>query len=318
VRAITQEGYGSIDVLHMRHMAVPQLAARRVLVEVRAASVNAMDAHGLHGAARLYAGLRRPRALVPGSDIAGIVAEVGLGVTFVQVGDEVFGTAPGAFAEYASAHQNGLVTKPANITFEEAAAIPIAGFTALQGLRDHCGVRPGHEVLINGAGGGVGTFAVQIAKALGARVTAVTGTHTVDLVRNLGADEVIDRAKQDFTRQAARYDAVLDVSADRPLRDSQRVLAPGGTLVLVGAAPGGFVAPLRRLVAGLVRRRIAKQRVVSYLAKLPRADLLVLRDMVEGGKLRPVVDRTYALAEVPQALQYAASRQANGKIVITM
>jgi NADPH:quinone reductase-like Zn-dependent oxidoreductase len=318
VRAITQEGYGSIDVLHMRQMPVPQLAARRVLVEVRAASVNAMDAHGLHGAARLYAGLRRPRALVPGSDIAGIVVAVGPGVTFVQVGDEVFGTAPGAFAEYASAHQNGLVTKPASITFEEAAAIPIAGFTALQGLRDHCGVRPGHAVLINGAGGGVGTFAVQIAKALGARVTAVTGTHTLELVRTLGADEVIDRTKQDFTRQPARYDAVLDVSADRPLRDTRRVLWPGGTLVLVGAAPGGFVAPLKRLVAGFLRRRIAKQRVVSYLAKLPRADLLLLKEMVAEGKLRPVLDRTYPLVEVPQALQYATSRQATGKIVITM
>lgn len=318
MRAIVQEGYGSIEVLRLRDLAVPQLGPRRVLVQVRAASVNAMDAHGLHGAARLYAGLRRPKVAVRGVDIAGIVVELGPGVTHVRVGDEVFGTAPGAFAEYASAHERAVVTKPSGISFEEAAAIPVAGVTALQALRDHGGVRAGHKVLINGAGGGVGTFAVQIAKVLGARVTAVTSTHNVELVRQLGADEVIDRTEQDFTRYADRYDVVLDVSADRRLGDARRVLAPEGTLVLVGAAPGGFIPPLTRLLAGLMRQRIARQRVVPFLSKIRRADLLALREMVESGTLRAVIDRTYPLAEVPQAMQYAASRQARGKIAVTI
>ncbi len=321
MKAIVQEGYGSADVLRLREIDKPAVTDGRVLVRVRAASVNALDWHSVHGGLllRIVSSLMRQQEVqVRGVDLAGTVEAVGTNVTRLRPGDEVFGGAPAAFAEFASAREDRLLPKPRTLTFEQAAAMGVAGRTALQGLRDHAQLKAGQRVLIHGAGGGVGTFAVQIAKALGAHVTAVTGTRNVELVRSLGPDEVIDYTTEDFTRRPQRYDAVLDVAATRSVGDLRRVLAPNGVLVLVGAPKRGWIAIFAHIISALVRSRLLRQRVLFFVAKPDLQDLVVLRELIEAGKLRPVIDRTYPLSEAAEAVRYVGSGQARAKVVISV
>jgi NADPH:quinone reductase-like Zn-dependent oxidoreductase len=322
MKALVQDGSGSADVLKIQDVERPLVTEGRVLVKVRAASVNALDWHSVHGGfiINLIGKLMRQKDIpVRGVDVAGVVEAVGENVTRFLPGDEVFGGAPASFAEYASAREDNLVLKPRSLSFEQAAAIGVAGRTALQGLRDKAQLRPGQGVLINGAGGGVGTFAVQIAKALGARVTAVTSARNVDLVRALGPDEVIDYTKEDFTQRAARYDAVFDVAANRSISRLRSVLAPNGTLVLAGAAKrGGMIAIIGRIAVASVRSRFLKQRIVFYMADANHDDLVVLKELIEAGKVCPAIDRTYPLSEGAEAVRYVGSGQARAKVVITM
>ena len=319
MKAIVQDGYGLAGVLHLREIAKPAVADDQVLVRVRAASANAMDGHFLHPpvAVRVFFGLRRPKVPIRGADLAGVVEAVGKRVTRFRPGDEVFGTARGTFAEYASTREDRLEIKPRGLSFEQAAAIPVAGLTALQGLRDKAKVQPGQRVLIYGAGGGVGTFAVQIAKALGARVTAITSTRNLDLIRSLGPEEVLDYQREDFTRRPERYDVFFDVAANRPLRDCRRVLTPKGCFVAVGAAKGGTGAAVGRMLASFALSFFS-QRMKSVMARVRQEDLLALRQLIEAGKVSPVIERTYSLSETPEALQYIASGQARAKVVITV
>lgn len=320
MKALVQEGRGSADVLHLRDVPRPDLREGRVIVRMRAASVNALDWHSTHGGLLMDITakvMRSKDAPIRGVDLAGVVEEVGLGVTAFKPGDEVFGSAPASFAEYVSAREDRLLLKPRDLSFEQAATVNVAGRTALQALRDHAQVKPGQRLLIDGAGGGVGTFAVQIAKALGAHVTAVTGPRNVDLVRSLGADEVIDRTKEDFARRPERYDAVIDIAATRPVSALRRVLVPDGIFVLVGAAKhGGFIGILARLLAVLVRARLG-QRVKFFVARTVPEDLEYLRDLIEAGKLRPVVERTYPLSEGREAVRYVGTGEARAKVVIS-
>ena len=322
--ALVQEGGGSADALHLRRIERPVVADDRVLVKVRAASVNAADYHMVHGAlivgaiARL---LRQPRAKNPvrGVDVAGVVEAVGKDVTSLRPGDEVFGAGTRTWAEYATGTERSLVTKPARLSFVEAGATAVAAVTALQGLRDHAQVRPGQRVLIYGAGGGVGTFAVQIAKALGAYVTAVTGTRNMDLVRPLGADELVDYTKEDVAKRDARYDAILDVAATRPLRDLRRMLVPGGALVCAGAAKrGGWLGIVTRLAAMTFRSRVLGQRVVFFIASINRDDLEYLEELIDAGRVRPAIDRTFPFEDAREAVRYAMSGQGRAKVVIVM
>jgi NADPH:quinone reductase-like Zn-dependent oxidoreductase len=232
-------------------------------------------------------------------------------------GDEVFGTGTGTFAEHAATSEDHLAPKPRNLTFEQAAAIPVAGFTALQGLRDTARLQPGQRVLVYGAGGGVGTFAVQIARSLGAHVTAVTSARNADLLRSIGAEEVIDYGTEDFARREQRWDIFFDIGANRSFADCRRVLAPSGTLVLAGA-PRGLRAVLWRLLKAQLMSRPAGQRIVSFMARARHDDLIRLKELVEAGKLSPVIDRQYPLREVPDALRYLGTRAARGKVVITV
>ena len=317
MKAVMQRSYGSPDLLRLEEIEVPVPSNEQVLVRVHAASVNASDYHTVRAAmfaVRLISGLRAPREPRVGGDAAGVVEAVGVNVTDLKPGDEVFGSRAGAFAEYVSGRT--FVPKPANLTFEQAAAIPGAGVTALQALRDHGGIQAGQRVLVNGAGGGVGTFAVQLAKAFGAEVTATTRSESVELVRSLGADEVIDYTREDFTRLGRRWDLIVDVGGATPLPRMRRAVAPGGTLVIVGAAKT-FGGPIGRLVSGMFRSRILRQRVRVFIASVKREDLVTLKELAEAGKLTPVIDRTYPLDQTPAALLHA-ERGARGKVVITV
>ena len=323
MKAIVRHAYGSPDVLRLEDVEKPAVEDDGVLVRVRAASLNALDWHIMRGApllARMGEGLRTPKTQGLGVDIAGEVEAVGKDVTELRPGDAVFGRAGGAFAEYARGKSRSFVPKPANISFEQAAAIAVAGSTALQGLRDRGQLRPGQRVLINGAGGGVGTFAVQIAKALGGQVTAVCGTHNVELIRSLGADRVIDYAREDFTRSGQRFDLILDVAANRSLAACARVLAPNGTLVVIGAAGNGrSIVPIAlRILGAILWSRLGRRRMSMYMAKITRADLVVLKELIEAGKVTPVVDRTYPLSQTPAAMRYLEQGHARGKVVITV
>jgi len=323
MKALVQEGSGSADVLHLREIAAPTITDDRVLVKVYAASVNAADYHLVHGATivRVIGKLLRQSTPSPirGVDVAGVVEAVGKNVTELRPRDEVFGVGTGTWAEYATGTERSLVPKPARLSFVEAGAIGVGALTALQGLRDHGHVQRGHRVLIYGAGGGVGTFAVQIAKALEAHVTAVTSTRNIDLVRPLGADKLVDYTKEDVAKGDERYDVILDVGATRSLRDLRRMLVPGGTLVCAGAAKrGGWLGILARLLAMLFRSRVLRQRVVFYITSTRREDLAYLKELIEAGQLRPVVDRTYTLEEGREAVRYAMSGQARAKVVITV
>jgi NADPH:quinone reductase-like Zn-dependent oxidoreductase len=285
--------------------------------------VNAADYHVVHGAkiVGVVGKLLRQSGPNPvrGMDVAGVVEAVGRNVTDLRPGDEVFGMGKGTWAEYATGSERSLVPKPARLSFEEAGAIGVAALTAVQGLRDHGHVQRGRRVLIYGAGGGVGTFAVQIAKALGAHVTAVTSTRNMDLVRPLGADVLVDYTKEDVAKRDERYDVILDVAAMRSLRDLRQMLLPAGILVCPGAAKrGGWVGILARLLAILFRSRVLRQRVVFYIASARREDLAYLKELVEAGQLRPVVDRTYPLEEGREAVRYAMSGQARAKVVIAV
>ena len=322
MKAIVREKYGSPDVLELRNIEKPVIDDDSVLVRVRAASLNAYDWHMMRGApylVRMVAGLRKPKSNAMGRDMAGQVEAVGKNVTEFRPGDEVFGSGPAALAEYVRG-KSFLVHKPAGLTFEEAAAVPMAASTALQGLRDRGQIQAGQRVLINGASGGVGTFAVQIAKALGAHVTAVCSTRNVEQARSLGADEVIDYTREDFTRSGRRWDLILDVASSGSLSSRRRVLEPNGILVGVGAANGGggTAAIMAGLVETAVMSRFGNQKMPFFLATNSKEDLMVLKELIEAGKVRPVVERTYPLSETAAAIRYLEEGHARGKIVITV
>ena len=320
MRALVQEGYGSADCLHLREVPRPVLAPGRILVRMRAASVNALDWHTTHGGLFLEVVGRLTRQRddpIRGVDLAGVVEAVGDGVTSFAPGDEVFGAAPAAFAEYVLAREDRLLRKPSGITFEAASTINVAGRTALQALRDEAGVRPGQRVLVYGAGGGVGTFAVQIAKVLGAHVTAVTHARNVDLVRSLGVDEVVDAAAARLARRPDRYDAVIDIAATRPISELRGLLRPDGVYVLVGAAKGGWISVFARIAGVMIRRRVFRQRVRFFVAQQGLEDLRYLGDLVAAGMVRPAIDRTYPLDQGREAVRDLGTGEARAKVVIT-
>jgi NADPH:quinone reductase-like Zn-dependent oxidoreductase len=294
----------------------------QVLVRVRAASINPLDWHYLRGTpyvARLGMGLRKPKSIRLGVDFAGTVEAVGAKVTRFRPGDEVFGGRSGALAQYVTVREDrAVVAKPAKLSFEEAAAIPIAGVTALQALRDRGRLEPGQRVLVNGASGGVGTFAVQIAKALGADVTGVCSTRNVERVRSLGADRVVDYTREDFTALGERWDLLLDNVGNHSLLECRRALAPRGTYVMVGGQPGRWIDPLPRALGAILLSRVVTQDMGMFIAELNQKDLTVLRDLAAAGKLRPVVDRRYRLDEVATALRYLEEGHARGKVVLTV
>jgi NADPH:quinone reductase-like Zn-dependent oxidoreductase len=264
-------------------------------------------------------GLRAPKNPVPGADLAGVVEAVGENVTRFQPGDEVFGIGKGAYAQYSCALENKLAAKPANLTFEQAAVVAISGLPALQGLRDHGRVEPNQQVLIIGASGGVGTYAVQIAKAFGAQVTGVCSTTKVDLVRSLGADHVIDYTREDFAAGPQRYEMILDIGGHASLARLRRALTPRGTLVIVGGETGGrWLGGYDRQLRALLLSRFVTQTLTTFISSENQADLLVLKQLIEAGKVTPVIDRTYALSEAPQAIRYVQQGHARGKVVITV
>jgi NADPH:quinone reductase-like Zn-dependent oxidoreductase len=326
MKAIVQHEYGSPDTLRLEDVDRPDAGPGHVLVRVRAASVNAADWHVMRGdpkLARLQLGVRRPRAAVRGRDFAGEVAEVGAGVTHVGPGDEVFGEtgmADGAFAEYLRAPAGQVALKPAVLTFEQAAAVPLAGCTALQALRDVARVQPGQRLLVNGASGGVGTFAVQIGKTLGAHVTAVCSTRNVELVRSLGADDVVDYTTEDVSARQ-RFDVVLDLVGNRRLRELRRILTERGTLVLSGGGVfdgGSLVGPMALIIGGGLVGRVVRQRIQPFNATTTTERLTALARLAESGQVRPAIDRTYALTEVPAAVRYLESEHARAKVVVTV
>jgi NADPH:quinone reductase-like Zn-dependent oxidoreductase len=322
MQAIVHDGFGPPDVLQLREVDEPQAGDGEVLVRVRAASVNPADWYAMMGIpwiARPQMGLRRPRSNRPGLDLAGVVAAVGGNVTRFRPGDEVFGTGTGTLAEFVAVAEDALVLKPPNLSFEQAAAVPVAALTALQGLRDKGRVQPGQEVLVNGASGGVGTFAVQLAKALGAEVTAVCSTRKVDMAGSLGADRVIDYTREDFTRGDRRYDLLLDVAGSRPWSACRRVLTPKARLVLVGAPKGSrLLGPLGHIGKVGLASLPASQKVVFFISKSSSEDLTALRELLEAGTVTPVVERTYALPEAADALRYLGEGHAQGKLAITV
>ena len=320
MKAIVCSSYGRPDVLELAEVEKPALADDLVLVKVRAASVNPADWYGVAGPliVRPSTGLFKPRSDRTGIDFAGTVEAVGKDVTHVRPGDDVFGARSGALAEYVTV-RDAVVAKPANLTFEEAAAVPVAAITALQGLRDKGHLRAGQQVLINGASGGVGTFAIQLAKALGAEVTAVCSTGNVEQARSLGADHVVDYTREDFTRSDRRYDLLLDVAGGKSWSQLRRVLTQDATVVIVGAQKRRLVGPIghivRLRVASLLR---GSQKVVFFIAKTNRADMEILRDLLETGKVKPVVDRKYELAETADAFRYLGEGHARGKVIVTV
>ncbi|HET6212917.1 MAG TPA: NAD(P)-dependent alcohol dehydrogenase [Micromonosporaceae bacterium] len=323
MKAIRYHAYGSPDVLQLEDIDVPVVGDDAVLVRVKAASVNPVDFHLMRGTpyfVRLQTGRSRPKITSLGMDMAGVVEAVGKDVTGFEPGDEVFGHCRGTLAEYVSvrAHR-AVLRKPANVTFEQAASVPVAAYTALQALRDKGRIQPGHRVLVNGAAGGVGTFTVQIAKAYGAEVTGVCSTRNVEMVRSIGADQVIDYTKDDFTRTGLRYDLMVDIAGNRTLAENRRVLAPNGILVGVGGPiEGNWIAPLIRPLAMLILSRFVSQKMAPMLAHESRDDLVVLRELLETGRVSPVIDRTYPLSQVPEAMRYLEAGHAQGKVVITV
>ncbi|HZS31403.1 MAG TPA: NAD(P)-dependent alcohol dehydrogenase [Gaiellaceae bacterium] len=319
MKALVRHRYGGPGAAHLEQVEQPALEDDRVVVHVRASSINKADWHHLRGWPRLARplmrrGTLRPKSPLFGIDFAGVVEVVGTDVAGLAPGDEVFGARDGAFAEYVSA--KSLVRKPPNVSFEEAAAVPIAGLTALQGLRDHGKLRAGERVLVNGASGGVGTLAIQIAKALGATVTAVVSTRNVEQARTLGADRVLDYTREDFTRAGERYDLILDVAGGHSWRALRRALTPNGRLVVVGAHASR--GQLRHIAAVRLASLRSKQPVAFFVAKLEVADLQALAGFLESGHLKPVIDRTYDLAEAPHALREFGKGHVRGKLVLTI
>ncbi len=319
MKAIVQEGYGSPgDVLALSDIPTPNVDDKGVLVEVHAASVNALDWHVTKGpyVLRLMMGLRTPTDRVRGVDLAGRVVAVGTGVTRFRVGDEVFGGADGSFAEYTVTTEDRLARKPSAFTYGQAAALHVAGMTSVQGLRDKARVQPGQRVLIVGAGGGVGTYAVQIAKWLGAHVAAVTRTESVDLVRSLGADDVVDYRTRDFTRGSERYDVIFDIGGHRPFSHLRRVVAPKGTIVSVGAPGGRWIAPASRLLTAAALSPFVSERIIPLISSNDGATLALLGELAEAGRIRTVVDRQFALSETAEAISHVGAGLARGKVVI--
>jgi NADPH:quinone reductase-like Zn-dependent oxidoreductase len=329
MKAIVQDTYGSTDVLELREIDPPQIAdddpkgATDVIVRVHASGVERGVWHlmaGLPYPVRLAGyGLRAPKTPTPGRELSGVVEAVGSAVTRFQVGDEVFGLGQGAFAEIARAREDLLALKPASLTFVQAAAVGVSAMTALQALRDHGRVAAGQHVLVIGAAGGVGTFAVQLAKAFGAEVTGVCSSTKVDLVRGLGADHVVDYTHEDFTAGDQRYDVVLDTGGNTPLSRLRRVLTPRGTLVLVGGETGGrWLGGSDRQVRAMLVSPFVSQKLGTFICRENHEDLVVLSELVEAGKVAPVIDRTFSLSETPKAIQYLIEGHARGKVVVTV
>jgi NADPH:quinone reductase-like Zn-dependent oxidoreductase len=321
MKAIVRERYGRPSVLELRDVDRPAPADDQVLLRVHASSVNPAEWYDVTGPyfARMGNGLRRPKNTTVGADVAGRVEAVGRAVRDWRPGDEVFGTSGSGWAEYACARADRLATKPANASFEQVASLPVAGLTALQALRDKGQVQPGQKVLINGASGGVGTFAVQLAKAFGATVTGVCSTGNVELVRSLGADHVIDYTREDFTKRDDRHDLMLDIAGSRSFGEIRRVLTPKATVVLVGGRMKyRGLGPLPHLAGTLLASRGRSQRVTFFVAKVTKEDLEVLADLLREGTVIPVIDRTYPLSQAPEALAYLGEGHAKGKVVITV
>ena len=319
MKAIVCRNYGSPDVLKYEEIEKPTPGDDEVLIKVRAASVNPRDRlfRGTSYIVRILTGMRKPKDTRLGVDLAGQVEAVGRNVTGFKPGDEVFGSCRGAFAEYACTSESALVVKPENVTFEQAASVSVAARTALQGLRDKGHIQPGQKVLINGAAGGVGTFAVQIAKSFGADVTGVCSTRNGDMVRSIGADQVIDYTQQDFTKLGQRYDIIFDCVGNHSLSACRRVLNPNGICVLVGAPHKVWIVLIRALKA-LVLSRFVSQNFVIFIARRSKEDLTIMRELMKVGKVTPVIDKRYRLSEVPEAIRYLAEGHARGKVVITL
>jgi NADPH:quinone reductase-like Zn-dependent oxidoreductase len=325
MKAIRYHRYGSPEVLRLEDIDLPALGDEDVLIRVRAASVNPLDWHFIRGAPYIVRpgnGLLRPNNGGVGVDLAGCVEKVGKDVTRFAPGDEVFGCVSvlGSLAEYVSVHQNAAVlAKPPNQSFEQAASAPVAGFTALQALRDHGRLQPGQKVLVNGAAGGVGTFTVQVARALGAEVTGVCSTRNVEMVASIGASQVIDYTRQDFTRSGQRYDLLIDIAGSRPFAAYRRVLTPQAMVVGIGGpSKGRVLGPMIRVIKALLLARFTSQQVTFFMAKPNSDDLAVLRDLLVAEKVTPVIDRSYPLSEAPDAIRYLEQGHARGKVVITM
>ena len=321
MKAIVHAKYGPPDVLDLEEIEKPMVEDDEVLVQVHAAGIAIGDwlvMRGLPYPARTTYGLRKPKNLIPGFEISGHVEAIGTSVKRFQPGDEVFGWCNGALAEYVSVSEDALAPKPANLTFEQAAAVPISAFTALQGLRDHGQIEPGQKVLVIGASGGVGTFAVQIAKAFGAEVTGVCSTRNVDLVRSIGADHVIDYTQDDFAQSGQRYDLILDTVGNRSLADTRRALTPRGSLVIVGGSGGPWLMGMGRTIRALMLSPFIRQRLRAFVSTPNAADLNVLRELTEDGQVTPVIDRTYPLVETSEAIGRIGERHTRGKTVITV
>jgi NADPH:quinone reductase-like Zn-dependent oxidoreductase len=325
MKAIRYCEYGSPNVVKLENVEKPVPNENQVLIKVQASSLNAFDSYVIRDSwlNRLIFGLRKPRDTRLGQDVAGQVEAVGKNVTQFKPGDEVFGISRGALAEYACTLERALAAKPPNVSFEQAASLPLAGLTALQGLREGK-IQPGQKVLINGATGGVGTFAVQIAKSFGAEVTAVCSTRNVDLVRSIGADHVIDYTKEDFTKSDQRYDVIFDNVCNHSFTERRRVLTPKGICVLAGMGGAGVKQgqAIRRIAGNLFTARalssFTDQKFAQYRTKSSKQDLILLADLIQTGKITPVIDRRYKLGEAPEALQYLNEGHARGKVVITM
>ncbi|MGA8088735.1 MAG: NAD(P)-dependent alcohol dehydrogenase [Terracidiphilus sp.] len=321
MKAIVYREYGSADVLKLEEVPQPTPADNEVLIKIRAAAVNPLDWHLMRGVPwplRFFSGLRKPKRTSLGADMAGDVVTVGAAVANLKPGDGVFGAVDGAFAEYVCAPASIVALKPLNVTYEQAAAVPIGGLTALQALRDKGNLQAGQNVLINGASGGVGTFAVQISKWMGAKVTGVCSTRNVDLVRGIGAGRVIDYTREDFTASGERYDVIFDLVGNRPLADFRRVLNPKGVFIACGG--GGPETPAGDALAGMIKQLVqgwfTKQRLVGILAKRDKGDLEILSQLMTSGDVIPVIDRYYGLSELPEAIRYLEAGHARGKVVI--
>ncbi len=324
--AVVYTEYGLPDVLELREVKKPVPNDDQVLIKVHAASVNPLDWHFIRGTPLIgrlgLMGLRKPKVPRLGVDYAGTVEAVGKNVTELKPGVEVFGGKTGAFAEYVCIRPDrAMALKPANLTFPQAAAVPIAGVTALQGLRDKGHVQPGQKVLINGASGGVGTFAVQIAKSMGAEVTGVCSTRNLELVRSLGADHVIDYTKEDFTKGEQRYDVILDNVGNQALSGFRRALTPNGICVMIGGGgpnDGGLLGPMARPIKALLMSPFTSQKMGMFMAELTKSDLTTLADLMQAGKVTPVIDKTYPLAQIADAIRYLEEGHARGKVVIAV
>ena len=320
MKAILHQSYGRPDVLELRDVDKPTIGDEQVLVRVHASSVNPVEWYGVSGPyfARIGNGMRRPKDQTVGADLAGTVEAVGRDVKELQPGDEVFGVSGGSWAEYTIAREDRLAKKPSNLSFEEAAAVPVAAVTALQALRDKGQVQPGQKVLVNGASGGVGTFAVQLAKLFGAEVTAVCSTGNVEQARSLGADRVVDYTKEDFTKLGVQHDLMLDIAGSRSFLDCRKVLTPEAIVVLIGGRMTyRGLGPLPHLGATILKSRFRSQTVTFFVAKVTTEDLTYLADLLEAGTLKSVIDRKYELSEAPVALAYLGEGHAKAKVVIT-
>lgn len=322
MKAIVYHDYGSPDVLQLEEIEKPTAGDKEVLIKVRAASVNPLDWHFMRGTPYIVrivmTGLSKPKNPRLGVDVAGDVEAIGSKVTQFKPGDEVFGTCRGAFAEYVCTSESNLVIKPNNVTFEQAAAVPIAAFTALQGLRDKGKIQPGQKILVNGASGGIGTFAVQIAKSYGADVTGVCSTRNIDMVRSIGADQVIDYTKEDFTKSSQHYDLIFDAIGNHSLSARRQLLTPSGICVMAGGPSGRWKMGLASGIKALVWSRFSSRKLTGLLAKSNKEDLTILHDLMATGKVKPVIDRHYSLSELPEAIRYLEQGHARGKVVVTL